>query len=199
MVFRIVQEYQLARYGSILCEPPEGPPIDDTPIPDNFSMVYSIMSTSSRTSTEGDLESVPSGSHGHDPSLLDSEEVSPASASSRKGGCYRLRVVEHSLIVLPRKMGGQVPFPTSNHASRWGLEVARVLQQALIRSARQMHKISPTSYYIHYFVSSLTFFVTIPYSCIFHSNVVLKAGRNHIVNSLENPAVPPRLKRKCRL
>ncbi len=37
-------------------------------------MVYSIMSTSSRTSTEGDLESVPSGSHGHDPSLLDSEE-----------------------------------------------------------------------------------------------------------------------------
>ncbi|KAK0441937.1 hypothetical protein EV421DRAFT_2036136 [Armillaria borealis] len=81
----IVQEYQLARYGSILFEPPEGPPIDDTPIPDNFSMVYSIMSTASRTSTEGNLESDPSGSHGPDPSLLDSEEVSPASASSRKG------------------------------------------------------------------------------------------------------------------
>ncbi|PBK92960.1 hypothetical protein ARMGADRAFT_1063156 [Armillaria gallica] len=68
----IVQEYQLARYGSILFKPPEGPPIDDTPIPGNFLMVYSIMSTSSRTSTEGDPESDRSGSHGPDPSLLDS-------------------------------------------------------------------------------------------------------------------------------
>ncbi|KAK0196742.1 hypothetical protein F5146DRAFT_994613 [Armillaria mellea] len=83
----IIQEYRLARYGSILFEPPEGPPIDDTPIPDNFSMVYSIMSTASCTSTKGDLDSHPSGSHGPDPSsLLDSEAVSPTSASSRKDG-----------------------------------------------------------------------------------------------------------------
>lgn len=84
----IVQEYQLARYGSVLFDPPEGPPVDDTPLPDNFSMVYSILSTASGTSSD-DLrsESDPSGSRELDSSPLGSDEFPPvpASAPSRKG------------------------------------------------------------------------------------------------------------------
>ncbi|KAK0463760.1 uncharacterized protein EV420DRAFT_1761013 [Desarmillaria tabescens] len=80
----IVQEYQLARYGSILFEPPEGPHIDDTSVSDNSSMVYSMMSGLSGTSTE-DLESDPSDSHELDSLPSGSEELPTAPASRRKG------------------------------------------------------------------------------------------------------------------
>ncbi|KAK0228973.1 hypothetical protein IW262DRAFT_652358 [Armillaria fumosa] len=46
----IVEEYQLARDGSVLLYPPAGPEIDDTSIYDNFSMAYSGASMESFSS-----------------------------------------------------------------------------------------------------------------------------------------------------
>ncbi|KAK0463717.1 uncharacterized protein EV420DRAFT_1745247 [Desarmillaria tabescens] len=40
----IVQEYQFARYGSVLFDPLHGPEADDTSVPDNASWTYSITS-----------------------------------------------------------------------------------------------------------------------------------------------------------
>ncbi|KAK0211040.1 hypothetical protein DFS33DRAFT_346910 [Desarmillaria ectypa] len=95
----IVQEYQLARYGSILFEPPEAPPVDHTPLPDNFSMVYSIMSAASGTSTE-DLGSHPSDSHELDSSPFDSEELLPATEPIRKGKWRVKSLAKRALINL---------------------------------------------------------------------------------------------------
>ncbi|KAK0496984.1 hypothetical protein EDD18DRAFT_1164784 [Armillaria luteobubalina] len=68
----IVEEYQLARYGSVLLYPPMGPEIDDASIPDNFSMVNSVTSTESFSS----LPEAPS------PDTTDSHELDSTSQES---------------------------------------------------------------------------------------------------------------------
>ncbi|KAK0497008.1 hypothetical protein EDD18DRAFT_1352862 [Armillaria luteobubalina] len=67
----IVEEYQLARYGSILLYPPEGPEFDDMSIPENFSMTYSLASSGSYSSLPEALDSDPPESHALDLSSVD--------------------------------------------------------------------------------------------------------------------------------
>ncbi|PBK93004.1 hypothetical protein ARMGADRAFT_1165303 [Armillaria gallica] len=84
----IVQEYQLARYGSVLLYPPAGPEVDDMSIPDNFSMTYSLASSGSSSSLPEALDSHPPDSHVLDLSSVgesgESEQL-PVSAPGRKG------------------------------------------------------------------------------------------------------------------
>ncbi|KAG7448150.1 uncharacterized protein BT62DRAFT_755982 [Guyanagaster necrorhizus] len=76
-----MEEYQLERYGPVVYESPEDPPIEDEPLPDNFSMVYSLLSTASGISTE-DLSPDSPDSHALD-SL--SEESPQVPVPTRKG------------------------------------------------------------------------------------------------------------------
>ncbi|KAG7448175.1 uncharacterized protein BT62DRAFT_930270 [Guyanagaster necrorhizus] len=74
----IVQEYQLARYGSVLFDSPEDLPIDETPVCDNVSSVYTVYtvaSAESRASSTEDLSSGSPDSHELDSSLEESPEV----------------------------------------------------------------------------------------------------------------------------
>ncbi|KAK0239702.1 hypothetical protein EDD85DRAFT_787950 [Armillaria nabsnona] len=82
----IVQEYQLACYGSAVFPQPE-PEMNITPFPDDDYSVYSSESAASGTSTE-DLSSDSPDSHALDLSLADESDVSsnpPAPAPPRKG------------------------------------------------------------------------------------------------------------------
>ncbi|PBK78615.1 hypothetical protein ARMSODRAFT_947574 [Armillaria solidipes] len=107
----IVQEYQLARYGSVLLYPPEGPEIDDTSIPDNFSMTYSLASTESFSS----LPEAP-GSDSPDSHELDStSEESPQVAVPIRKGKWKLkslfrRAVANfvELVKWPRKLSNKM-------------------------------------------------------------------------------------------
>ncbi|KAK0484071.1 hypothetical protein IW261DRAFT_1466542 [Armillaria novae-zelandiae] len=77
----IVQEYQLARYGSILLHPPEGPEVDDASIPDDFSMAYSGASAESFSSLPETSSSSPDL---HEPDST-SEESPQVAVPIRKG------------------------------------------------------------------------------------------------------------------
>ncbi|KAG7440208.1 uncharacterized protein BT62DRAFT_924202 [Guyanagaster necrorhizus] len=74
----IVHEYQLARYGSVLFDPQEDPPIDDTP----------VRSAESRASSTEDLSSDSPDSHELH-SLSEQSPQVPVPVSTRKG---KLRV-----------------------------------------------------------------------------------------------------------
>ncbi|KAK0463715.1 uncharacterized protein EV420DRAFT_1104445 [Desarmillaria tabescens] len=78
----IVQEHQLARYGSVLFDPPEEPEVDDTSVADDFSFTYSITPGGSYSSLTEEL-----GSDRPDTHELDStsEESPPVSEPIRKG------------------------------------------------------------------------------------------------------------------
>ncbi len=77
-----MQDYQLARYGSAVFYPPEGPEIDDTPVPDNFSMTYSLAAAESRSSLAEDLSS--NSPHSHELHSA-SEESHQVAVPIRKG------------------------------------------------------------------------------------------------------------------
>ncbi|KAK0497012.1 hypothetical protein EDD18DRAFT_1164938 [Armillaria luteobubalina] len=82
----IVQEYQLARYGSAVFPEPE-PEMEITPFPDDYSSVYGSESGTSGTSTE-DLNSESPDSHALDLSLAVESHGSsnqPAPVPPRKG------------------------------------------------------------------------------------------------------------------
>ncbi|KAK0474282.1 hypothetical protein IW261DRAFT_1610687 [Armillaria novae-zelandiae] len=84
----IVEEYQLARYGSILLYPPEEPEFDDMSIPEIFSMTYSLTSSGSYSSLPEALDSDQPDSHTLDLSSVDESgesEQLPVSAPGRKG------------------------------------------------------------------------------------------------------------------
>ncbi|KAK0441987.1 hypothetical protein EV421DRAFT_2036171 [Armillaria borealis] len=102
----IVQEYQLARYGSVLLYPPEGPEIDDASIPDNFSMTYSLASTES-------FSSLPEAPDSHE--LDSTSEESPQVAVPIRKGKWRLkslfrRAVANfvELVKWPRKLSNKL-------------------------------------------------------------------------------------------
>ncbi|KAK0484073.1 hypothetical protein IW261DRAFT_997368 [Armillaria novae-zelandiae] len=88
LFLEIVEEYQLARYGSILLYPPEEPEFDDMSIPENFSMTYSLASSGSYSSLPEALDSDPPDSDALDLSSVgesgESEQL-PVSAPGRKG------------------------------------------------------------------------------------------------------------------
>ncbi|KAK0228931.1 hypothetical protein IW262DRAFT_651322 [Armillaria fumosa] len=84
----IVQEYQLARYGSAVFPQPE-PEMELTLFPDDYSSVYSSESGTSGTSTE-DLNSDSPDSHALDLSLADESDVSSNPTTPvppQKGAC----------------------------------------------------------------------------------------------------------------
>ncbi|KAG7442175.1 uncharacterized protein BT62DRAFT_936268 [Guyanagaster necrorhizus] len=87
----IVHEYQLARCGSVLFDPLEDPPIDDTPVRDNVSSVYTVYtvgSAESRASSTEDLSSDSPDSHELH-SLSEQSPQVPVPVPTRKG---KLRV-----------------------------------------------------------------------------------------------------------
>lgn len=81
----IVEEYQLEQYGPVIYELPEDPPIEDEPLPDNFSMVYSLLSMASGASTK---EHSP---HSSDLPEPDSSEESPQMPMPARKGKWRVK------------------------------------------------------------------------------------------------------------
>ncbi|KAG7448163.1 uncharacterized protein BT62DRAFT_1074667 [Guyanagaster necrorhizus] len=133
----IVQEYQLARYGSVLFDSPGDLPIDETPVRDDVSSVYTVYtvaSAESRASSTEDLSSDSPDSHELDLSLEESPRV-PVPVPARKG------------------KWSQVAPPEGDHQFCRGLQVAQGFSQVVIWSAGIDPITSPSFYYIHYFVS----------------------------------------------
>ncbi|KAK0484043.1 hypothetical protein IW261DRAFT_995914 [Armillaria novae-zelandiae] len=84
----IVEEYQLARYGSILLYPPEESEVDDMSIPENFSMTYSLASSGSYSSLPEAPDSDFPDSHALELLSVDESaepEQLPVPAPGRKG------------------------------------------------------------------------------------------------------------------
>ncbi|KAK0463762.1 uncharacterized protein EV420DRAFT_1638683 [Desarmillaria tabescens] len=82
----IVEEYQLERYGPVVYETPEYLSIEDETLPDNFSIVYSLMSSASGNSTE-ELDSGFPDSH----ELTLSEEEAPQVPVPGQKGIWRVK------------------------------------------------------------------------------------------------------------
>ncbi|KAK0435010.1 uncharacterized protein EV420DRAFT_1488260 [Desarmillaria tabescens] len=80
----IVEEYQLARYGSVLFDPPEGPEVDDTPVPDDFSLTYSVAPGVSCSGLTEELSSDSPDTRELDSSHSTSEESPPVLEPVRK-------------------------------------------------------------------------------------------------------------------
>ncbi|KAK0484042.1 hypothetical protein IW261DRAFT_1606100 [Armillaria novae-zelandiae] len=84
----IVEEYQLARYGSILLYPPEESEVDDMSITENFSMTYSLASSGSYSSLPEAPDSDSPDSHALELSSVDESaepEQLPVPAPGGKG------------------------------------------------------------------------------------------------------------------